>query len=102
MAQTGEQSGSPFRNIALSLSGGGTRAVGYHLGTLDYLHRCGLLEQVGILSTVSGGTLVGASYVLSVEENISFQDLFFDFFEFFPKINMVEGLLQIMNRKTCR
>lgn len=99
MENVGEQSEPPFQKIALSLSGGGTRAVGYHLGTLDYLHRCNLLEHVHILSTVSGGTLVGASYVLSVEEDISFQDLFYDFFEFFPKINMVEGLLEIINRK---
>ncbi|MBT8100647.1 MAG: hypothetical protein KJO82_12900, partial [Gammaproteobacteria bacterium] len=46
-----------------------------------------------------GGTLVGASYVLALEEDIDFQDLFCDFFEFFPKANMFEGILEIINRK---
>ena len=99
MASAGEQSNAPFQKIALSLSGGGTRAVGYHLGTLDYLQRTRLLEHVHILSTVSGGTLVGASYALAVEEGIEFQDLFYDFFEFFPKVNMFEGILGILNRR---
>lgn len=39
----------PFDHIALSLSGGGVRAVGYHLGTLDYLEHAGLLSQVHTL-----------------------------------------------------
>jgi predicted acylesterase/phospholipase RssA len=99
MAREGEQLEPPFQKIALSLSGGGARAVGYHLGTLDYLHRINILQHVHILSTVSGGTLVGASYVLSLEEDIDFQDLFYDFFEFFPKANMFEGILAIINRK---
>lgn len=99
MANAGEQTNPPFHKIALSLSGGGARAVGFHLGTLDYLHRVNLLQHVHILSTVSGGTLVGASYVLSLEEDIDFQDLFYDFFEFFPNANMFEGILAIINRK---
>ena len=100
MVNAGEQTHPPFQKIALSLSGGGARAVGFHLGTLDYLHRINLLQQVHILSTVSGGTLVGASYVLSLEEDIDFQDLFYDFFEFFPTANMFEGILAIINRKS--
>lgn len=101
MSEPGETDALPFENVALSLSGGGARAVGYHLGTLDYLHRLGLLRKVHILSTVSGGTLVGASYALAVEEGTSFQDLFCDFFEFFPNVNMFEGLLEIINRKSA-
>jgi predicted acylesterase/phospholipase RssA len=52
----------PFERIALTLSGGGTRAMGFHLGTLSYLDRVGLLERVRILSTVSGGTAIGIGY----------------------------------------
>ena len=52
----------PFERIALSLSGGGTRAMGFHLGTLSYLDRVGLLEKVRILSTVSGGSAIGIGY----------------------------------------
>lgn len=54
----------PFCRIALALSGGGTRAVGFHLGTLSYLDRVGLLEKVRILSTVSGGSAVGLGYAV--------------------------------------
>ena len=52
----------PFDRIALSLSGGGTRAVGFHLGSMSYLDRVGLLDKVRILSTVSGGSAVGMGY----------------------------------------
>ena len=45
----------PFGNIALSLSSGGTRATGFHLGTLAYLDRVDLLKDVSVLSSVSGG-----------------------------------------------
>ncbi|UCD80780.1 MAG: patatin-like phospholipase family protein [Desulfobacterales bacterium] len=54
----------PFERIALTLSGGGTRAVGFHLGTLSYLDRVGLLEKVRMLSTVSGGSAVGMGYAV--------------------------------------
>lgn len=58
----------PFGPIALSLSGGGGRAAGFHLGTLSYLDRLDLLQDVRILSTVSGGSFVGASYALALKE----------------------------------
>ena len=54
----------PFARIAISLSGGGTRAVGFHLGSLSYLDRVGLLENVRMLSTVSGGSAVGMGYAV--------------------------------------
>lgn len=56
--------GHPFERIALSLSGGGTRAVGFHLGSMSYLDRIGLLEKVRMLSTVSGGSAVGMGYAV--------------------------------------
>ncbi len=43
--------------IGLSLSGGGVRAVGFHLGVLARLAQEGLLEEIDFLSTVSGGSL---------------------------------------------
>lgn len=55
-----------FGNIAISFSGGGYRAATFHLGSLDLLHRLDLLEKVTMLSTVSGGTITGAKYVLSL------------------------------------
>lgn len=44
--------------IALALSGGGIRAMVFHLGTLQYLAECSLLERVTHVSSVSGGSLI--------------------------------------------
>ena len=44
-------------NMALALSGGGFRATVFHLGVLARLAEENRLEDVGFLSTVSGGTL---------------------------------------------
>ena len=51
--------------IGLALSGGGTRAIAFHLGCLRALHDLELLDKVRVLSTVSGGSVIGALYVLS-------------------------------------
>jgi NTE family protein len=48
--------------IGLALSGGGSRAIAFHLGCLRALHDLGILEQVKVLSTVSGGSVIGALY----------------------------------------
>lgn len=44
--------------IALALSGGGIRAMVFHLGVLRRLAERGLLERVTKISTVSGGSLL--------------------------------------------
>ena len=49
--------------IAISLSGGGARAMAFHLGCLRALHTAGLLERADVLSCVSGGSVIGAIYV---------------------------------------
>lgn len=89
----------PFKNIALSLSGGGVRAVGYHLGTLDYLHRTGLLARVHTLSSVSGGSLIGIGYALSLKKGESFQEFYENICEFLPELNTLEDLLRILERR---
>ncbi|MHB8253552.1 MAG: patatin-like phospholipase family protein [Acidiferrobacter sp.] len=48
----------PF--VTLALSGGGSRAIAFHLGCLRALHDRGLLEKVKVMSTVSGGSVIGA------------------------------------------
>lgn len=48
--------------IGLALSGGGSRAIAFHLGCLRALHQLGLLDQVKVLSTVSGGSVIGALF----------------------------------------
>lgn len=44
--------------IVLALSGGGIRAMVFHLGILKYLSERGLLESVVKISSVSGGSLL--------------------------------------------
>ena len=79
----------PFDEIALALSGGGYRAAAFHLGTLDTLHRLGLLQSVRVLSTVSGGTLTGLKYALSVTESTSFEVFYSEFYDFLSNTNVI-------------
>ena len=46
------------KKIGLSLSGGGSRAVAFHLGTLRALEDLQLLDEVDIISGVSGGSVM--------------------------------------------
>ncbi|HBR68793.1 MAG TPA: patatin [Rhodospirillaceae bacterium] len=46
------------RRIALALSGGGIRAMAFHLGVLKLLAERDLLEEIQRVSTVSGGSLL--------------------------------------------
>ena len=48
--------------IALALSGGGSRAAAFHLGCLRGLRNAGLLEDVAVMSSVSGGSVLAALY----------------------------------------
>jgi NTE family protein len=48
----------PSLPIALALSGGGIRAMVFHLGVLRRMAERGLLERVAKVSTVSGGSLL--------------------------------------------
>jgi NTE family protein len=52
--------------IGLALSGGGFRAALFHIGVLARLAEAGLLRKVRVISTVSGGAIVGALYYLHV------------------------------------
>lgn len=77
-------------DIGLCLSGGGYRAAAFHLGTLKMLHELGLLHEVRNLSTVSGGTIVGAAYALSKANKVEFADFVESFQEFLSKNNVIE------------
>ncbi len=58
---------SDNRRVGLALSGGGSRAIAYHLGCLRALYDRGVLPQVDVLSTVSGGSVIGAMYAYSAD-----------------------------------
>lgn len=46
--------------IGLALSGGGSRAIAFHLGCLRALHDRDLLGRLSVLSAVSGGSVIAA------------------------------------------
>lgn len=50
--------------LGLALSGGGFRASLFHIGVLAQLADMGLLRRVEAISTVSGGSIIGALYYL--------------------------------------
>ena len=54
--------------LGLALSGGGFRASLFHIGVLARLADLGLLRRVEVISTVSGGSIIGALYYLYVRE----------------------------------
>ncbi len=60
------------RNVGLSLSGGGCRAIAFHLGCFRALYDLGLLDRLQVISSVSGGSVIAAMYAYSDES-------FFDF-----------------------
>ena len=52
--------------LGLGLSGGGFRASLFHLGVLASLAEWDLLQQVEVISSVSGGSIVGAHFYLKL------------------------------------
>lgn len=54
--------------LGLALSGGGFRAAFFHVGVLASLAEKDLLRSVSVISTVSGGGIIGAVYYLKVKQ----------------------------------
>jgi NTE family protein len=82
---------APKVRIGLALSGGGSRAIAFHLGCLRALNRLGLLDRVSVLSTVSGGSVIGACYHAHRGDFASFEAKLRDL--------LSQGLLAGMRRK---
>ena len=59
------------RNVGLALSGGGSRAIAFHLGCLRALQDLDLLQRAQVISSVSGGSVISAMYAYS---NCSFEE----------------------------
>ncbi|MCF6796735.1 patatin-like phospholipase family protein [Bacillus sp. ET1] len=54
--------------FGLALSGGGFRASFFHIGVLARMADLGLLRHVEVISTVSGGSIIGTLYYLHVKK----------------------------------
>lgn len=63
-----QRSGNAREKVGLALSGGGFRAALFHIGVLARMAELGLLRHVAVISTVSGGSIVGALYYLHVKK----------------------------------
>jgi predicted acylesterase/phospholipase RssA len=88
----------PLQKIAISLSGGGYRAASFHLGCLSYLNHLHfggkpLLEQVKMISTVSGGSITGIVYTLLKKQGKSFEEISSFILEKLHKLDLLsEGI----------
>ena len=60
------------RNVGIALSGGGSRAIAFHLGCFRALHDLDLLGRVQVLSSVSGGSIISAMYAYSRDSFTTF------------------------------
>lgn len=83
-----QETESTLNRIGLALSGGGFRASLYHLGTIRYLEEAGIMESVEAVSTVSGGSIIGAYYLIEREKMLRVN----------PKRNRLEVCDQIIKK----
>ena len=79
----------PLGPLAISLSGGGYRAAAFHLGSLRFLDRVGLLRDVVGLSTVSGGTITGMAWVVSQLDGQSFPQFYESYSGWLKRTNVI-------------
>ncbi len=97
----------PLGKIALSLSGGGGRAAGFHMGALAYLDRVDLLKDVTILSSVSGGSHVAAKYALTLKKApeeeplpVTFSRFYQEYFGFLMRANLVPRAFEKLSARS--
>lgn len=64
------------RFVGMAFSGGGSRAAVFGAAVMKELDRLGVLQQVDVLSAVSGGALPAASYALEGYRDFNFQNGF--------------------------
>ncbi len=92
----------PLHNIAISFSGGGYRAAAYNLGVLSYLHtlRLGdetLLHRVKLISTISGGTITGMRYALSLAKDEPFETFYKELYAFLADKKLMDEAFKMLN-----
>jgi predicted acylesterase/phospholipase RssA len=56
--------------LGLALAGGGFRASLFHIGVMRRLAEMDVLRYVEVLSTVSGGSIIGALYILMLKKQL--------------------------------
>lgn len=74
----GEKELADGRFVGLAISGGGSRAAVFGGAVLKELERIGVLQQVDVISAVSGGALPAAYYALDGYGTIDFSNGFME------------------------
>jgi len=87
-----DNSKRPRDKLGLALAGGGFRASLFHIGVLRRMAELDLLRYLEVLSTVSGGSVVGALYILLLKRELENKALL----EQSDYINIVDDLEQRM------
>jgi len=59
--------------IGIALSGGGYRAAAFHLGVFRKLKQLRILDKLDVISTISGGSIAGAYYLLNKDDFDKFE-----------------------------
>lgn len=67
-SQPGAQEVDTPRKVGLALSGGGFRASFFHIGVLAQMAQLGVSRHVEVISTVSGGSIIGALYYIHLKK----------------------------------
>lgn len=91
--------GTARGKVGLALSGGGFRASLFHLGVLARLAEMDVLHSVEVVSTVSGGSIVGAHYYLALREALRSQA---DIADPAARRALYVGLVQAVSRQFVR
>src|SRR6516165_3702673 len=65
-----ERAVSAKLRIGLALSGGGFRASIFHLGVIRRLEELGIMPDVSVISSVSGGSIIAAYYACRMEDKV--------------------------------
>ncbi len=94
----------PFKNLAISFSGGGYRATAYNLGMLSYLNHLQsdnepLIKQVAMISTISGGTITGVKYALCLAQGKTFDQFFNELYTFLQTDIIMDEAFKTLNTK---
>lgn len=74
--QADKKRGGPSPGIGLAVSGGGYRAMLFHLGAFLRLYELGLLQRLDRISSVSGGSITAAKVALEWPKLTSRDDFF--------------------------
>jgi NTE family protein len=71
-----KKAGGPASGVGLAVSGGGYRAMLFHLGAFLRLYEIGLLQRLDRISSVSGGSITAAKIALEWDKLKTREDYF--------------------------